>query len=430
MRVEAMAGLAGRELDDPARAALMSGLDDSSIHVAVNAANTLAGSTHLPSVLGRMATWIEANPERWQVAAPLLANLARQDEQEFVLGWIDGLAPDDEVHREIGLRALGQMRGGEALERLREAMTSESDGIAGAAMMGLRQRWGRDRPDSRLHSTYFEIFSRALASGRPQAVFVAAPVLADPVFAPFGNTGVMFDALDAAVMPEDVLIVQTIVSTLGQTGDPAVRETLRGALQHPYADVRRAAATALGQHFGEEVEAPQGGLEVPGDVEALVGADPTRIDWNYLAGLGPSPRLVLETDRGTLAIRMSTEEAPLTVQTISRLAQQGRFDGTPFHRVVPNFVVQGGDVGAGDGSGGPGFAITTEITEIPYERGVIGMASSGKDTEGSQFFIVHSAQPHLDGGYTTFGWLLEGGEVLDVIAQGDLLISARIETGG
>ena len=145
-----------------------------------------------------------------------------------------------------------------------------------------------------------------------------------------------------------------------------MRAVLVEALEHPYTSVRSAAARALGQHFGEEVAVPAGGVEDPQEDSGSVGGDPLRIDWGYLAELGASPRLVLETVRGSLVIQLDTEEAPHTVQTIARLAQAGRFDGTPFHRVVPNFVIQGGDVAEGDGRGGPGFAITTEITGIPY----------------------------------------------------------------
>ena len=153
------------------------------------------------------------------------------------------------------------------------------------------------------------------------------------------------------------------------------------------------------------------------------------MDWTYLAGFGAAPRLVLETDRGRIVVRLAPEEAPLTVQTMARLAQAGRYDGVPFHRVVPNFVIQGGDFTSGDGFGGPGFTIRSEFGEIPYRRGVIGMASAGKDTEGSQFFITHSPQPHLDGGYTSFGWVVEGMDAVDLIQVGDRIVRATVEPG-
>ena len=97
--------------------------------------------------------------------------------------------------------------------------------------------------------------------------------------------------------------------------------------------------------------------------------------------------------------------------------------------MVPNFVVQGGDFTRRDGYGGPGFEIRSEFTETPFLRGVLGMASSGKDTEGSQFFITHSMQPHLGGAYTAFGWAEDGMDVVDLLYQEDLIVSARVEPG-
>jgi peptidylprolyl isomerase len=154
------------------------------------------------------------------------------------------------------------------------------------------------------------------------------------------------------------------------------------------------------------------------------------LDWGYLASLGTAPRWTLETDRGTVVVQLDPEEAPLTVQTIAKLSEEGRFDGVPFHRVVPNFVAQGGDFASGDGFGGPGFTIKSEFTQVPYLRGSVGMASAGKDTEGSQFFFTHSMQPHLDGSYTNFGWVLGGMDVVDQLDVGDRILRASVERGG
>jgi len=108
-----------------------------------------------------------------------------------------------------------------------------------------------------------------------------------------------------------------------------------------------------------------------------------------------------------------------------QLARSGFFNNLAFHRVVPNFVIQGGDP-RGDGNGGPGYQIRCEINELPYERGAVGMALSGKDTGGSQWFVTHSAQPHLDGGYTVFGRVREGMDIVDQIARGDRILSVTI----
>ncbi|PAP78848.1 hypothetical protein BSZ37_18000 [Rubrivirga marina] len=151
------------------------------------------------------------------------------------------------------------------------------------------------------------------------------------------------------------------------------------------------------------------------------------MDWAHLANLGPRPRLVLDTDRGRVVIEMDAESAPQTVQRITLTAAQDLYDGVPFHRVVANFVVQGGDYARRDGYGGPETAIRSEFTRVRYETGTVGMASSGKDTEGSQFFVTHSPQPHLDGRYTAFGRVVEGQDVVDRLLQGDLVREAHIE---
>jgi len=110
------------------------------------------------------------------------------------------------------------------------------------------------------------------------------------------------------------------------------------------------------------------------------------------------------------------------------LARRGFYDGLPFHRVVPGFVVQGGDP-RGDGSGGPGYTLRCEIGQRFYGRGAVGMALAGKDTGGSQFFVAESPQPHLDGGYTIFGWVASGMDAVEKIRPGDLIEKVEIWSG-
>jgi cyclophilin family peptidyl-prolyl cis-trans isomerase/HEAT repeat protein len=126
----------------------------------------------------------------------------------------------------------------------------------------------------------------------------------------------------------------------------------------------------------------------------------------------------MRTARGALRIRLDCPRAPLTCLNFLQLAEQGFYDGLTFHRVVPDFVVQGGDP-RGDGFGGPGYDVRDEINRLRYVRGTVGMALSGPDTGGSQFFIALSEQPHLDGGYTAFGQVVAGEEILDALEGGD-----------
>ncbi len=137
-------------------------------------------------------------------------------------------------------------------------------------------------------------------------------------------------------------------------------------------------------------------------------------------------RVDLVTERGTLHLELACPQAPLTCLSFLQLAAQGFFDGLTFHRVVPDFVIQGGDP-RGDGLGGPGYELRDEINLLRYDRGALGMALSGPDTGGSQFFITLSPQPHLDGGYTIFGHVVSGkegsgDEVLERIVQGDRIL--------
>ena len=129
-----------------------------------------------------------------------------------------------------------------------------------------------------------------------------------------------------------------------------------------------------------------------------------------------------------IEIHLNIVEAPLTCASFIGLARRGFYDGLNFHRVVPGFVVQGG-CPRGDGNGGPGYTLRCEIGQQPYGRGAVGMALSGKDTGGIQFFITHAPAPHLDGGYTVFGRVAEGMDVVDRIQPGDVIDRVEIWDG-
>ncbi|MEO8573383.1 MAG: peptidylprolyl isomerase [Pyrinomonadaceae bacterium] len=139
-----------------------------------------------------------------------------------------------------------------------------------------------------------------------------------------------------------------------------------------------------------------------------------------------SVRAILTTRKGAFTIEFLPEDAPLTVDNFIKLARTSYFNGLEVHRVVPNFVMQDGDP-RGDGNGGPGWSIRCEINMVPFDRGAVGMALSGKDTGGSQWFVTHSPQPHLDGGYTVFGRVNETGmKIVDQIVRGDKIITVKI----
>ncbi len=141
-----------------------------------------------------------------------------------------------------------------------------------------------------------------------------------------------------------------------------------------------------------------------------------------------NPQAKVVTKHGEFTIELFINEAPLTVINFMKLVKSKFYDGLTFHRVIPNFVAQGGDP-RGDGWGGPDYYIRDEYTPLPYDRGSLGIATSGKDTGGSQFFIALSAQPHLEARYTVFGQVISGMDAVDLIAWGDIITSITIEEG-
>lgn len=423
VRVNAVTALAALAAQTDTREALFRALDDPEPLVGVAAAQALARSDFPPSELARLRGWIEAHPERWQAAAPLLGVLARSDEREFVFSYLDGIPAAEAYRWAFALQTLAFIPGDGSLERLGRAIASTDPRVQGAAVGTLVQRWSQDRGFSGSAEAYFPVFVQALRDGSPQAGVAAARALADPAFQPLGNAGLLVEAyrgMDPATRSEPMMAV---LEGLSGGGYPEARPLLEEAAVRPEPAIRLLALDLL-RGLGLPTPASPEGVQAP----AL--PDVPELDWAYLAELGPAPALRLETERGTVLLRLRTEEAPLTVQTLTRLAREGRYDGVAFHRVVPNFVVQGGDFSSGDGFGAAGFTIRSEFTTLAFREGVVGMASAGKDTEGSQFFITHSAQPHLDGSYTAFGRVERGKDVVDRLMVGDVIVKATVEAGG
>jgi len=135
----------------------------------------------------------------------------------------------------------------------------------------------------------------------------------------------------------------------------------------------------------------------------------------------------METSKGTIEIELFAKDAPKTVNNFVFLAREGFYDGVTFHRVISNFMIQGGDP-TGSGRGGPGYKFEDEVRTNPNKHGTgsLSMANAGPNTNGSQFFITHSPQPHLDGKHTVFGKVTSGMDVVNAIRQGDVITSVTI----
>ena len=232
------------------------------------------------------------------------------------------------------------------------------------------------------------------------------------------NTKALIAALPVALRDKELNdAALAILDSLAKQKNAKANDAIKTALDSPDYLVRRKAVALLKANGA-------------GDFSARIGIVKTRntaADYERAINrMGKQIDAVVTTDKGSFTIRLLPDEATLNVDNFIRLAERNYFNGIPVHRVVPNFVIQDGDP-RGDGNGGPGYQIRCEINEVPYERGAVGMALSGKDTGGSQWFVTHSPQPHLDGGYTVFGKVTAGMETVDAITRGDVIRSIVIK---
>ncbi len=217
-------------------------------------------------------------------------------------------------------------------------------------------------------------------------------------------------------------------------GDAAMIAVAAGALRIPERDFKT--------HLGDSLivlEQALKKLELPKEIETYNALAETiaflrgnkfepqklsynhPIDWEVFKTLTMDSRVIIRTTRGDITLRLQPDIAPGTCVNFVRLAKEGFYDGKNFHRVVPNFVIQGG-CPRGDGYGSLDYSIRSELPMVNYDReGLVGMASAGNHTEGVQFFITHAPAPHLDGNYTIFGRVIEGMDVVHKIRPGDVI---------
>ena len=302
------------------------------------------------------------------------------------------------------LPALGPER---ATPRLAAMMDGRDPAVAAAAveaMAGLPVK----------PKEFAATLQRLLVGGDVMVRAAAASALGE--LQPAGGDQALAAAYRAGAADELYQARAAALAALAKYGPGAAQATLNEALGDREWAVRLRAAALL-RAFDPAAD-PSGRIRpAPGHaVEAY--ASPS------LVAPQVSPHVFLDTDKGTVEIELAVLEAPLTAASFLALARRGYFSGMAIHRVVPNFVVQAGDR-RGDGEGGPGYTLRDEINTLPYLRGTVGMALDGADTGGSQFFITHSPQPHLDGRYTVFGRVVAGMDVVDRLQQWDVIRRVR-----
>jgi len=257
-----------------------------------------------------------------------------------------------------------------------------------------------------------DMLTRALDDPDAAARAAALSDLADTPALPFELLAAALERSRRDRLPEARLAAVEALVARGE-GEPLERGSVVRILERLTEDpdylLRRAAGDGLRQL---DRPAPD-----PGSLQPIRGGEVYR---QIVQRTRRERTVEIRTSRGAIRVRLACPEVPLTCLNFLQLTAQGFYDGLPFHRVIPDFVVQGGDP-RGDGYGGPGYQIRDEISTLRFDRGVIGMAHSEPDTAGSQFFITLSPQPHLDGTCTAFGRVVAGEEVLDRLIQGDVI---------
>jgi cyclophilin family peptidyl-prolyl cis-trans isomerase len=212
----------------------------------------------------------------------------------------------------------------------------------------------------------------------------------------------------------DAELFLTRLELLVTAKDAASKDLLEKASGSPNAAVREKARDGLAKLTGKDP-----GVIAPSAKPALPPSNPALVT-------GKKVTMTVDTNKGTFTIALDPKIAPWNVSTMSTLTRRGAYDGTIWHRVVPDFVAQGGDP-TGSGWGGPGYDVPEEPSSTRYERGTVGIADAGRDTGGSQFFISLTRTPHLEGRYTIVGKVTDGMDVVDRLVVGDRITKATVE---
>lgn len=257
-----------------------------------------------------------------------------------------------------------------------------------------------------------------LAHADPVVRIAAARGLA--VLKPAGAATALTRAYEASAADMTYVARAALLSALVAVDPAAAAPALRAALSDKEWALRVRAATLL-----RELDAASTAVAAR---PAPAPVEPALDDTAAMIAPVVSPHAYMQTSRGEIQIELAVLDAPRTVANFVALVGRGFFDGLSWHRIVPDFVAQAGDP-RGDGEGGPGYTIRDELNQRPYLRGAVGMALDWRDTGGSQFFITHSPQPHLDARYTVFGQVVAGMDVVDRLEPWDRITSVRVWDG-
>lgn len=404
----------------------------------------------------------------------LIRSIAEIGDRRALKSLLNVLSGDDPVHvKAEAIAAIGRLKLNKAMAKVKPLFADEDRTIKDAALTTVAQI----DPEFFLQNveTFLDSADRyektAIIEGLASIDSVSSFDFLSALFDdPSGTVrcealSAMGDFKDIDIKPyietglddPDFTVVVTAIDIIAKRKDTSFVGKIAGVYADHLADKEPDIRLAIVQEFGKWVDSTSPNpamMEVfnrsLGDVDYLVreaginaylkiGIDHTSSLGKYQTGINSqnyaqlferyesNPKAVIETNRGVIEFELLYNIAPKTVNNFINLAESGFYDKKVWHRVVPAFVIQDG-CPRGDGWGGPGYTIRSEWNRKPYTKGTIGMAHSGKDTGGSQFFIAETALPHLDGRYTAFGQVITGMRLVDRIEVGDSIRTIDIIT--
>jgi cyclophilin family peptidyl-prolyl cis-trans isomerase len=369
---------------------------------------TALGTLHAKPALGIVQDLLT---DDWPVMRAAAIRAAADIDPDAFLLTLSGMEPDPHwIVRASLADVLGTLPPAVATDRVRALLDDQDTRVIPSVIGAL----------VRLHAPGLDaILLKALTNTDFGVRVAAAQALAE--VKPQGGASALRDAYKTGLADATYEARAAALAALAEYGAAEATETLKTALADKDWPLRIRAGQLLAK-LDPSVDVAHAIRPVPSPSVAPYTL-PELISPEY------SPHAFIETAKGTIEIELTVLDAPQTTQSFMALARKGFFNGLQFHRVVPNFVVQTGDP-RGDGEGGPGYSPRDELNGRPFLRGVVGMARADwPDTGGSQFFITHSPQPHLDAKYTVFGHVVNGMDVVDKIQQLDVIDRIRIWDG-
>lgn len=359
---------------------LMNSLKDENTQVAVAAAQAL--SPNLTKLHSQNIDGMPLTNLHWRVRAILLGGMLSVDNINTAL--IEKIKQCyDTSANAYEKAALLTVLGNSALayeQVVTETFGTQQKVISTGGMGSLATMRGlSDFPDE-LKPAFADMLKEACNTGDLAMIGTAANVLINPVYGykeVYDSIGFLYEAKRKLTLPKDNEGMQSLQAAIDYFEENETPETVSNLYNHP-------------------------------------------IDWSLVTSIDSQQKMSIVTSKGAIEIEMFVNAAPGSVANFVQLAKDKYFDGKNFHRVVPNFVAQGG-CNRGDGWGGEDYSIRSELAPLYYKEGYIGMASAGKDTEGTQWFITHSPTPHLDGSYSIFARVTNGMDIVHQLGMGDLI---------